>query len=129
MTKLQASMKDANYKKSAKERMNMKKVGSTFRGCLRCGQWEMRERHVRSECGSHIETKEYKHWYIGTNVYEAYSPVVMGWSFWCWDCGAKDDLCWAKGEPKQQQSSLREKDLKIMELEAKIKKMMESLQK
>jgi hypothetical protein len=129
MTQLEAAMKDAAWRRNAKEKRNMRKIGSCFKGCNRCGEWEMRERHVRSECGSYIETKEYKHWYTGTQVYESYTPQATGWTFWCWDCGAKDDVCWGKGEPEPKQTSLRDKDLRIMELERQLKELTVAIKK
>ena len=62
------------------------KVGSCFKGCAHCGDWEM----VTLSNG-----RDAKRYSSGHNVYRAYYPVRAGYTYLCWDCMAKDGQCWA----------------------------------
>lgn len=84
MKKLQAAMRD-NASKAWKQSKSMFKIGSTFKGCRHCGITEWREMPNGNE-------KEF--WTTGTNVYRSYLPQAIGWTYWCWDCGAKDEPVW-----------------------------------
>lgn len=83
MNKLQAAMKDSAARKHAAGRM-MYKVGGFFKGCKNCG-----------EQGEHPITGK-RGYLTGHEVYRSISPSDVGWTFWCWDCGAKDLDCWAE---------------------------------
>lgn len=77
MTKLQAAMKDSAAKR-AKENSQYFRVGSVFKSCLNCTQYDKyTERAI-----------------TGFNVFRAYKPKNKGWTYACFDCGAKDAACW-----------------------------------
>lgn len=77
MTKLQAAMKDASAKK-AKENSEYFRVGSVFKSCLNCTQYDKYTERAIS----------------GFNVFRSYKPKNKGWTYSCFDCGAKDAACW-----------------------------------
>jgi len=76
MTKLQAAMRDQAAKKWAAAKVYFR-VGSAFKGCLRCG-----------------EVNDKGMFTTGTDVVRAYRPKEKGWTYMCMTCGAKDDACW-----------------------------------
>lgn len=85
MTKLQAALKD----KSAKNWRSRKvyyKVGSYFKGCRNCGEVEL----VETKSGNSVER-----YVSGHDVFRSYDPKFVGWTWWCYTCGAKDLKCWA----------------------------------
>ena len=85
MNKLQAALKD----KSAatwRERKTMYRVGSFFKGCDHCGETE------EVEIGNSGRTV--LRYLSGLQVFRAYQPSASGFTYWCWDCGAKDLKCW-----------------------------------
>ena len=77
MTKLQAAMKDAAAKR-AKDARRYFRVGSVFKSCLNCTQYDAHTERAIS----------------GFNVFRAYYPKTQGWTYSCADCGAKDAACW-----------------------------------
>lgn len=84
MNSLQASMKDRSAKKWRQNR-TMYRIGSYFKGCENCGE------KILVETASGREVVRFK---SGYDVFRAYEPSVVGWTFWCWTCGAKDLVCW-----------------------------------
>lgn len=87
MRKLQAAMKDRSAK-TWSERRHMFKVGSYFKGCLNCGEvawvpWGDRE---------------VKRYLSGYQVFRSYDPAFLKWTWWCWECGAKDLRCWEESD-------------------------------
>lgn len=84
MKKLQAAMRDKSAK-TWNERKHYYKVGSYFKGCLHCGETEL----VETNSG-----KEVLRYLSGHQVYRSYSPKQIGWTYWCYECGAKDQQCW-----------------------------------
>ena len=84
MNKLQAAMHDRSAA-SWRERKVMFKVGSYFRGCRNCGDTEW----VELPSGREVER-----WLTGTSVFRAYQPSASGFTYYCWDCSAKDLKCW-----------------------------------
>jgi hypothetical protein len=85
MTNLQASTKDRSAATWA-ERKVMYKVGSYFKGCAHCGDTE------------EVETKSggvALRFLTGHSVFRSYQPSAVKWTYWCWDCGAKDLQCWS----------------------------------
>jgi hypothetical protein len=85
MNKLQAAMRDYAAK-TWRERKLYYKVGSYFKGCHNCGE----KIEIESDSGS-VQVR-YK---SGFDVFRSYDPKGMGWTYYCWTCGAKDDLCWS----------------------------------
>ena len=85
MNKLQAAMKDKSAS-SWRERKVMYKVGSYFKGCSNCGETE------EVEVGS--SGRMVLRYLTGLQVFRSYSPKWMGWTYWCYECGAKDEKCW-----------------------------------
>ena len=80
MNKLAAAIKD----KSAKtwtERKMWYKVGSCFKACLNCGDYE------EGEDGR-------GRWTSGYEVFRSYRPWQTKWTWSCFSCGAKDLACW-----------------------------------
>lgn len=65
------------------------KVGSPMRGCHQCG--ETKEVETKSGRTRKVFTS-------GFNVFRAYKPLAIGWTFWCHDCGAKDAVCWPNAQ-------------------------------
>jgi hypothetical protein len=84
MKKLEASMRD-NAAKGAKMRRAMYRVGSYFKGCCNCGDT------IMVETASGREVKRYT---SGYDVYRAYQPSWTKFTYWCYQCGAKDLACW-----------------------------------
>jgi hypothetical protein len=88
MNKLQAAMKDKSAKRW-RESKTMYKVGSYFKGCRHCGETE----EVERPSGRMVER-----WLTGHEVFRSYDPKSAGWTWWCWQCGAKDAACWDQSE-------------------------------
>lgn len=85
MKKLQAAMRDASAKRWREAKVGYR-VGSYFKGCRNCGettfvQWGNRMKEV---------------WLSGYQVFRSYEPnrIGIGWTYWCYECGAKDHQCW-----------------------------------
>jgi hypothetical protein len=57
-----------------------------MKGCRNCGE----KRQIRTKSGRRKTI--YKSGYA---VFRAYAPNETGWTFWCYECGAKDEQCWA----------------------------------
>jgi len=64
----------------------MYKVGSYFKGCGNCGETE------EVEVGN--SGRMVLRYLSGLQVFRAYQPNASGFTYWCWDCGAKDLKCW-----------------------------------
>ena len=84
MKKLQAALRDRSAKAWV-EAKRAYKVGSYFKGCRHCGDTEVLE----LESG-----REVLRYLSGYQVYRSYSPSAVGWTYWCYECGAKDLACW-----------------------------------
>jgi RNA polymerase sigma factor (sigma-70 family) len=65
------------------------RCGSYMKGCRNCGE----TKQIRTEKGKCKTIYE-----SGYAVFRAYSPSQTGWTFWCYECGAKDAQCWANCE-------------------------------
>jgi hypothetical protein len=87
MRKLQAAMKDASFNRSRQYR-GYYRAGSYFKGCLHCGEVEWVS----------FGNTEVKRYLSGYDVFRAYCPAQMGWTYWCYTCGAKDQACWENAE-------------------------------
>lgn len=85
MNKLDASVKDASARRASVSIKHYFKVGSCFKGCRHCGTTEMR-------VSAKGRAKEV--WLDGFNVFRSYDPKFTGWTWWCYDCAAKDFDCW-----------------------------------
>ena len=86
MNKLQAALKD----KSAatwRERKTMYRVGSFFKGCDHCGETE------EVEVGNSGRTVLC--YLSGYQVFRAYQPKASGFTYYCYECSAKDLQCWS----------------------------------
>lgn len=57
------------------------RVGSFFKGCKHCGETEVVNGH--------------KVWRSGYDVFRIYQPTRVGYMYWCYSCGAKDERCWS----------------------------------
>ena len=84
MKKLQAAMRDKAAKRWNESKLYYK-VGSVFKGCANCGDYEEDE----TESG-----RTERRYTSGYQVFRSYSPKWMGWTYWCYECGAKDEKCW-----------------------------------
>jgi RNA polymerase sigma factor (sigma-70 family) len=62
------------------------RCGSYRKGCRNCGE----TKRVRTKKGR--KKTVYKSGYA---VFRAYAPNDTGWTFWCYECGARDEQCWA----------------------------------
>lgn len=87
MNKLQAAMKDKSAS-SWRERKVMYKVGSYFAGCANCGET------TEVEVGNSGRTV--LRFLSGYQVYRAYQPKASGFTYYCYECSAKDLVCWPK---------------------------------
>ena len=85
MRKLEASTRDQTAKRWRESKV-MYKVGSFFQGCANCGET------AEVEVGSSGRTV--LRYLSGTQVFRAYQPSWTKWTYWCWECGAKDLACW-----------------------------------
>ena len=65
--------------------------GSYMKGCRNCGD----KKRIRTKSGRRKTVYQ-----SGYAVFRAYSPNETRWTFWCYECGARDQQCWAncKGE-------------------------------
>ncbi len=61
------------------------RVGSYFKGCRNCGQTV----EIEMSPGKYV-----KRYLSGYDVYRSYDPKFVGWTWWCYTCGAKDLKCW-----------------------------------
>jgi hypothetical protein len=92
MTKLQAAMKDKSAK-NWRERKLYYRVGGCVKGCQTCGKVDPeRERHVWSEVFQRKVLVQ--HYVCGYQVFRSFSPIAMGWTFKCFECGAIDVAAW-----------------------------------
>lgn len=80
MNKLQAALRD-KAAKGWRERKLYYRVGSVFKGCAHCGELDPEYERPR--------------YLSGHQVFRAYDPKWMGWTYKCWDCGSIDGECWA----------------------------------
>jgi hypothetical protein len=81
MKKLQAAIKDSNWRKNYKLNKVAYKVGSFFKACHHCGDYEL------DDAGR-------KRYSSGYEVYRSYAPKDVGFTYWCYLCGAKDQAAW-----------------------------------
>jgi hypothetical protein len=84
MKLLQAATRDRSAKNRTAGR-EMYRVGSYFKGCHHCGEVEW----VTAPSG-----REVKRYLTGHQVFRCYVPSRLGWTYWCYECGAKDGACW-----------------------------------
>jgi len=90
MNRLQAAMKESAPRRQAYKLAQVGyKIGSYFKGCANCGETEM------VETASGREKKVYRSGYF---VYRSYVPSRVGWTYWCYTCGAKDLCAWEDAE-------------------------------
>ena len=82
MRRLQAAMRDVAAKRWREDKLYYR-VGSTFKGCANCGDYEEDE-----DGGGR------RRYTSGLQVFRSYDPKWMGWTYWCYECGAKDEQCW-----------------------------------
>ena len=86
MTKLQASMKESSMRRQSVALSRVAyKIGSYFKACENCSQKE----EIELDSG-----KVVVRYLSGYQVFRAYSPKSAGFSYWCYECGAKDLKCW-----------------------------------
>jgi hypothetical protein len=85
MKKLEAAIKDRAAKRW-RERQTYYRVGSFMKGCANCGDTTI----VELSSGGHVVR-----FTSGFQVFRAYDPAWVGWTWWCYECGAKDLACWA----------------------------------
>lgn len=88
MKKLQAAMKDASARKIPESNLYYR-VGSYFKGCHHCGEYEV----DISDSG-----RERKRYTSGFQVFRSYYPNRTKWTYWCYECGSKDAACWENAE-------------------------------
>ena len=86
MNKLEASTRDRSAA-TWRERKVMYKVGSYFKGCSNCGETE------EVEVGNSGRTV--LRYLSGLQVFRAYQPKASGFTYYCWECSAKDLQCWS----------------------------------
>ena len=117
MRKLEASMHDQSAKRWRESKV-MYKVGSFFKGCSNCG--ETKEVEVGNS------GRVVLRFLTGTQVFRAYQPSWTKWTYWCWECGAKDLQCWsgaidigmdaivgARGAVREIKMTLRKESVKM----------------
>lgn len=86
MTKLQASMKESSMRRQSVALSRVAyKIGSYFKACENCSQKE----EIELDSGKVVVC-----YLSGYQVFRAYSPKSAGFSYWCYECGAKDLKCW-----------------------------------
>jgi hypothetical protein len=84
--------------------------GCYFKGCMNCGDTiivessksrESRKSRKVSKSGKVRKSRKSrrsmqlrKFYESGHYVFRSYSPKSVGWTFWCYECGAKDEQCW-----------------------------------
>jgi len=81
MNRLQASMRD-RASNNAREKRYFYKVGGPFKACRNCGTTTV------DESGRVRYTS-------GFQVFRAYDPSWLGYTWHCYTCGAMDLACWA----------------------------------
>jgi hypothetical protein len=84
MNKLQAALRD-RAAQSWREKKLYYRVGSYFKACCNCGE----QIEVESDSG-----KVQVRYLSGYDVFRAYQPSDVGFTYWCYTCGAKDAKCW-----------------------------------
>jgi hypothetical protein len=80
MKKYEANRKDRAHAMRWRLLKIAHKVGGSFKGCQQCG--------VRVPLGRRTL------WLTGHNVYRAFVPARTGWTWYCWDCSARDLRAW-----------------------------------
>lgn len=85
MKLLQAAICD-RAARSWREHKVYYRVGSVFKGCANCGDTEEEKQ------GSGRIVVRYT---SGFQVFRSYDPAWVGWTWWCYECGAKDLRAWA----------------------------------
>ena len=85
MKKLEAATRDRSAA-TWRERKVMYKVGSYFKGCGNCGETE------EVEVGNSGRTV--LRYLSGYQVFRAYQPKASGFTYYCYECSAKDLRCW-----------------------------------
>jgi RNA polymerase sigma factor (sigma-70 family) len=65
-----------------------KKCGCFFKGCMYCGEWFWQTVYIK------FTPRNVKRYKSGFDVWRAYKPKSLGWTFLCITCGAKDADCW-----------------------------------
>lgn len=80
MKRLTAALKDSAWRGYRLKRIAYK-VGSMFKGCHCCGDYDQ-------------EDGGRKRYTTGYLVYRSYVPKQVGWTYWCYECGAKDQQAW-----------------------------------
>jgi hypothetical protein len=83
--RLEAAIKDSAARRWS-ERRTYYRVGSFMKGCANCGETEL----VELPNG-----KEVLRYTSGFQVFRSYDPKWVGWTWWCYECGAKDLKCWS----------------------------------
>lgn len=85
MKRSAAASKEAAYIKNRRLNRIAYRVSSIYKGCGCCGEWTER-----------VSTngRTWKAWTIPGDVWRAYSPSSVGWTYWCYACGAKDSQAW-----------------------------------
>lgn len=73
------------------------RCGSHMKGCRNCGE----TKRIPSKKGRRRTV--YKSGYA---VFRAYAPYETGWTFWCYECGARDEQCWANCKPELGRAAL-----------------------
>lgn len=56
-----------------------------MKGCRNCGE----KKRIRTKNG-----RKKTVYTSGYAVFRSYTPSATGWTFWCYECGGKDELCW-----------------------------------
>jgi len=115
--KLQAAMRDKAAKRW-RERKVMYKIGSYFQGCANCGET------TKVEVGN--SGRMVLRYLSGYQVYRAYQPKASGFTYYCYECSAKDLKCWpnaldigmdavvgARGSIKEIKMTLRKEAVKM----------------
>jgi hypothetical protein len=85
MKKLEAATRD-RAAAAWRERKVMYKVGSYFKGCSNCGETE------EVEVGN--SGRMVLRYLSGYQVFRAYQPKASGFTYYCYECSAKDLRCW-----------------------------------
>jgi len=88
MNKLQASLRDRAARNSKWGRQCYR-IGSFFKGCAKCGEWHWHEL---------ANGRKVKRYTSGYDVFRAYCPNDVGWTYYCWNCGAKDSTAWENAQ-------------------------------
>jgi RNA polymerase sigma factor (sigma-70 family) len=88
------------------------------KGLKRISYWSGSYRKGSRNCGEtkRIRTKKGRRKAVyksGHAVFRAYAPNETGWTFWCYECGARDEQCWpiATANSDSQLSSDRNRSL------------------